>query len=296
MKFLADKSSLTIKNDLPLVSRLDLSKFNKSKLVIKDQWASHPSTEERISNLERINITKDYVKEQSANLLFNDIETLQENLTKKLFSFVENADQLSSLQIEDFKTQYHTDFENNSFNKMYNGYYDHKNPNYFDIVTATGVVNQNHNIEYFFSKENIDMIYDYLALENDKNTLINIENKTFAIKTFDYDGQKYKAKESSLLLPKIEKEIEELKVKITNNDVAIFSYFYQLAKDKEVGSELKSKYNQFFTNDEVHDKKAELYIKLLNATDFLRVTTPFETIVTNLETLKKHRNRIKKKK
>ncbi len=294
LKFLADKSSLTIKNDLPLVSPLDLSKFNKSKLVIKDQWASHPSTEERISNLERINITKDNVKEQSANLLFNDIETLQENLTKKLFSFVENADQLSSLQIEDFKTQYHTDFENNSFNKMYNGYYDHKNPNYFDIVTATGVVNQNHNIEYFFSKENIDMIYDYLALENDKNTLVNIENKTFAIKTFDYDGQKYKAKESSLLLPKIEKEIEELKVKITNNDVAIFSYFYQLAKDKEVGSELKSKYNQFFTNDEVHDKKAELYIKLLNATDFLRVTTPFETIVTNLRTLKNIETELKK--
>lgn len=286
LKFLADKSSLTIKNDLPLVSPLDLSKFNKSKLVIKDQWASHPSTEERIANLERINISKDNVKEQSANLLFNDIEKLQENLTKKLFSFLENADELAKLQIEDFKTQYHNDFENNSFNKMYNGYYDHKNPNYFDIITATGVVNQNHNIEYFFSKENIDMIYDYLALENDKNTLVNIENKTFAIKTFDYDGQKYKAQESSLLLPKIEKEIEELKVKITNNDVAIFSYFYQLAKDKEVGSDLKSKYNQFFTNDQLHDKKAELYTKLINATDFLRVTTPFETIVTNLRTLK----------
>lgn len=294
LKFLADKSSLTIKNDLPLVSPLDLSKFNKSKLVIKDQWASHPSTEERIANLERINISKDNVKEQSANLLFSDIEKLQEKLTKKLFSFVENADDLAVLQIEDFKTQYHSDFENNSFNKMYNGYYDHKNPNYFDIVTATGVVNQNHNIEYFFSKENIDMIYDYLALENDKNTLVNIENKTFAVKTFDYDGQKYKAQESSLLLPKIEKEIEELKVKITNNDVAIFSYFYQLAKDKEVGSELKSKYNQFFTNDQIHDKKAELYTKLINATDFLRVTTPFETIVTNLRTLKNIEAELKK--
>ncbi|WP_298121966.1 M48 family metallopeptidase [Flavobacterium sp.] len=294
LKFLADKSSLPIKNDLPVVSPLDLSKFNKSKLVIKDQWASHPSTEERIVNLERLNITKNSTKEQLANLLFSDIEKLQENLTKKLFSFVDNADQLTSLQIEDFKTQYHTDFEDNSFNKIYNGYYDHKNPNYFDIVTATGVVNQNHNFEYFFNKENIDMIYDYIALENDKNMLVNIDNKTFAIKTFDYDGKKYKAQESSLLLPKIEKEIEELKVKITNNDVAIFSHFYQLAKDKEVGSELKSKYNQLFANDQLHDKKAELYTNLIEATEFLRVSTPFETIVTNLKTLKKIETELKK--
>ncbi|WP_298139656.1 M48 family metallopeptidase [Flavobacterium sp.] len=294
LKFLADKSSLPIKNDLPIVSPLDLSKFNKSKLVIKDQWASHPSTEERIVNLERLNITKNSTNEQLANLLFSDIEKLQENLTKKLFSFVDNADQLTSLQIEDFKTQYHTDFEDNSFNKIYNGYYDHKNPNYFDIVTATGVVNQNHNFEYFFNKENIDMIYDYIALENDKNMLVNIDNKTFTIKTFDYDGKKYKAQESSLLLPKIEKEIEELKVKITNNDVAIYSHFYQLAKDKEVGSELKSKYNQLFANDQLHDKKAELYTNLIEATEFLRVSTPFETIVTNLKTLKKIETELKK--
>ena len=141
-----------------------------------------------------------------------------------------------------------------TFNKIYNGYYDNKNPNYFDINEIVNL-SENQNLEMLFNKEKIDMIYDYIALENDKNTLSNIENKVFSIKTFDYDGQKFKAKETSLLISKIEKEKENLRVEITNNDIAIYSYFYNLAKEKGIETELKSKYVAFFKNDKEHDQK-----------------------------------------
>jgi Zn-dependent protease with chaperone function len=293
LNFLANESELPFKNSLPLVSSIDLSKYNKSKLIIKDQWASHPSTDERISNLERLNITKENTNQESANSLFLSIETLQQNLTNKLFSSVENSDNLVPIKIDEFKTEYNQNYEKNTFNNVYNGYYDNKNPNYFDINEIANLSN-NHTIEMLFNKEKIDMVYDFIAIENDKNTLSNIENKVFFIKTYDYDGQKFKAKETSLLIPKIEKEIENLKVEITNNDIAIYSYFYNLAKEKGLETELKSKYVAFFKNDKEHDQKSELYINLLNATEFVSNVTPFEQIKSNFNNLKKLETELKK--
>nr|WP_315146669.1 M48 family metalloprotease [uncultured Flavobacterium sp.] len=293
LTFLANESELPFKNDLPLVSSLDLSKFNKSKLIIKDQWASHPSTDERISNLERLNVIKENSNQESANSLFLSIEKLQQDLTNKLFSFVENPDKLLSLKIDDFKMEYIQNYEKNTFNKVYNGYYDNKNPNYFEVKDIESS-NANQNVEMFFNKEKIDMIYDFIALENDKNTLLNIENKVFSIKTFDYDGQKIKANETSLLIPKIEKEIENLKVEITNNDIGIYSHFYHLAKEKGLETELKSRYIAFFKNDKEYDQKSELYLNLLNATEFVSNVTPFEQIKSNFNSLKKLETELKK--
>ena len=293
LNFLANESKLPFKNSLPLVSAVDLSKFNKSKLIIKDQWASHPSTEERIANLERLNITKENTSQEPANSLFVSIEIVQQNLTNKLFSFVENLDKLSSIKIDDFKTEYDQNYEKNTFNKIYNGYYDNKNPNFFD-TNENVVSNKDQNIEVFFSKEKIDMIYDFIALENDKSTLLQIANKFYQIKTFDYDGQKYKAKEASLLIPKIEKEKENLNVEITHNDFGIYSYFYHLAKEKGLESELKSKYTAFFKYDKEYDQKSELYINLVSGTEFVSKVTPFDEIKANFNNLKNLETELKK--
>lgn len=53
MNYLAKENNIEIQNNLPQVSEHELSKFNKSKLVINDQWASHPSVEDRIDMLEK---------------------------------------------------------------------------------------------------------------------------------------------------------------------------------------------------------------------------------------------------
>jgi Zn-dependent protease with chaperone function len=293
LHFLANESELAFKNNLPVVSALDLSKYNKSKLVIKDQWASHPSTEDRIAYLERLNIIKENPTQQAANSLFVDVETLQKNLTAKLFSFVENSDQLQYLKIEDFKNEYLDIYEKSTFNKVYNGYYDNKNPNHFDL-NEIGNSNQNLDIESLFNKEKIDMVYDFIAIENDKNTLSNIENKLLSIKTFDYDGQKFKAKEASLLIPKLEKENENLKAEITNNDSNIYAYFYNVAKGKGLEAALKSKYIDFFNCDKEYEKKMELYYSLLNESDFIRNITPIEQIKSNLSKLQKLEIELKK--
>lgn len=282
LDFFAKDSQIEFKNGLPLVSELDANKFNKSKLNIENQWASHPSTQDRNAKLNKLNIHKEITENQMANTVFQDIEKIQEKLTAKLFSSIENIETFGYLSLEDFKSEYQEQFEKNTFNSIYNGYYDNKNPNYFEINT----LDKNSDVSFFdalFSKEKIDMVYEFIALENDKMVIENIANKQISIKSFDYDGHKFKAKDALELLPKIEKEINNLRNKITENDISIFLFFNNLAKKDYRDGSLILKYKAFFNYDSEYEKRAAYYNDLINATDFLLVVTPIEVIKSKLK-------------
>lgn len=282
LDFFAKDSQIEFKNGLPLVSELDANKFNKSKLNIENQWASHPSTQDRNAKLNKLNIHKETTENQMANTVFQDIEKIQEKITAKLFSSIENIETFGYLSLEDFKSEYQEQFEKNTFNSIYNGYYDNKNPNYFEINT----LDKNSDVSFFdalFSKEKIDMVYEFIALENDKMVIENIANKQISIKSFDYDGHKFKAKDALELLPKIEKEINNLRNKITENDISIFLFFNNLAKKDYRDGSLILKYKAFFNYDSEYEKRAAYYNDLINATDFLSVVTPIEVIKSKLK-------------
>ncbi|MEY2869142.1 MAG: hypothetical protein RIR01_1622, partial [Bacteroidota bacterium] len=264
LDFFAKDSQIEFKNGLPLVSELDANKFNKSKLNIENQWASHPSTQDRNAKLNKLNIHKETTENQMANTVFQDIEKIQEKITAKLFSSIENIETFGCLSLEDFKSEYQEQFEKNTFNSIYNGYYDNKNPNYFEINT----LDKNSDVSFFdalFSKEKIDMVYEFIALENDKMVIENIANKQISIKSFDYDGHKFKAKDALELLPKIEKEINNLRNKITENDISIFLFFNNLAKKDYRDGSLILKYKAFFNYDSEYEKRAAYYNDLINA-------------------------------
>ena len=83
MNFLAMDNKIAIANELPSIEIDSLDKFNKSKLIIKDQWASHPSTEERINAFKKLNFEPINLDNRSANKLFKNITETQEKITKK---------------------------------------------------------------------------------------------------------------------------------------------------------------------------------------------------------------------
>lgn len=284
--FLATEINLSFKNNLPIVSELDLSKYNKSKLNIKDQWASHPSIKERVTALENLNIQKNENNEKPAILLFSNSEQIQEQITKKIFSEVTYKETVVLLEFEKFKTEYTELFKKNGFPKEYNGYYDNKNPVNFEIESTTDY-NEVEHFDVLFCKENIDMIYDFIALENDKNTLINISNKEYNIKSFDYDGQKYNSNEAQNIIQKLETEINEARENIKKNDIKIYKYFLNKAFKNGNNNVLKEKYFNFSEQDSQYDKKIELYNSFVKATEFINVTTTFEQIKINFELISK---------
>ncbi len=280
MNFIAQDNKIEIKNNLPQISVDELNKFNKTKLVIKDQWASHPSTEDRVAMLEKTGMNSKSIDHESANQLFSNIDKTQKEITENLFKDVSFSGECSILPFEEFQKEFKNEFIENSFDKMYNGYYDNKNPVAFDIKNIM-VYSHDVTLEDLFSENKVDLVYTAIALQNDIEAIKQIMDKTLPVKTFDYDGKKYNQKDSKALVQKLELELKNIKEQIKINDIHIFQFFKNYEGDKDDNSLLENLYNALFEYDKEFDSKYEPYIKLSNELQFVNFITPVKEILAN---------------
>jgi len=280
INFLAKDDNIPFKNGLPIITKEELNKFNKSKLVIKDQWASHPSTKERVENLEKINIASKQVEQVPANSIFKNIEQTQKELTKRMFELVNYSGETTIVNFVKFQEEFKKDYTKNTFSKIYNGYYDNKNPIQFELNGAKSIDN-NLSLEDLFSNKKNNLNYTAIALHNDIETLKQIADKTFKIKSFDYDGKKYKQKESQELLSKINSELKEINEQIKQNDIKIFVFFSKSEQLKNSSFQLETLYKDFFEFDKEFDDKYEIYTNLTHELQFVNQVTKTEQISLN---------------
>ena len=293
MNFLAKDSEVIISDFLPQVSEVELNKFNKSKLVIKDQWASHPSTVDRIDSLEKTGRKAKVIQKELANTLLSEPVKTHKEITNALFNDLINLEESITVTNSVFKVEYTEEYAQNSFSKLYNGYYDNKNPIFFELEKLEDGPNYLQ-IEELFSEEKVDLVYTALALESDIETLEQISHKTIKLKTFDYDGEKYKRNESNSLIKKLENEQEAINAKIKLNDIAIFRFFRMVEKEGSKGNSLLKLYNEYFTFDKSFDTKIQLYSKLSDDLQFINLTTPFEQIRENFNDVARTEKGLKK--
>lgn len=290
MNFFAQLNELEIKHHLPNVKLSESGLFNKSKLVIENQWASHPSHEERITKLRNLNITKEADNEPARDL-FKHFEQTEEKLTAKLFSGVKYEKGRTDLDLDIFKTEFEEQYKKDSFDKVFNSYYDNKNPD-FTVVEST--LSKELSFDELFSKEKVELVYTLIALENDKKTIEAIINKELILKTFDYDGEKYTSKEAKKLIPVIERSIAEIKVQIQQNDADIYNYFIRSATYSGRKSEFTDTYRLLADLDHQYDEKLTVYTDIANATAFMNTKTAFDQIKRNFITLKPLEEKLKK--
>ena len=289
MNFLAEQSELETKYDLPYVKLAESGLFNKSKLNIENQWASHPSTEDRVAKLRHLNIVKDK-DDQPAKNLFKDFEKTQEKLTAKLFSNVKYERGRTDLEFDIFKTEFETQYQKDSFDKIFNNYYDNKNP---DSEVLENLLSENIQFDHLFDNEKVELVYTLIALESDKKTIEAIANKEFVLKTFDYDGRKYKASEAKKLIPEIDQSLVEIKAQIVKNDSDIYNYFLKISERQGRKSGFLSAYQSFCDYDKQYEDQFKLYTDLVNATAFISARTPFEQIRNNFNALKSLEDQLK---
>lgn len=282
MNFLATQNELEMKHDLPNVKLSESGLFNKSKLMIENQWASHPSHEERIARLRKLNIIKDTDNEHAKNL-FQDFEKTEEKLTAKLFSKVKYQKGKTELELDVFKTEFEEQYNRDSFDKIFNSYYDNKNPDF--------TIQENHIVkdllfDELFSKEKVELVYTLIALENDKKTIEAIASKELVLKTFDYDGKKYTAKKAKNLIPKINHSISEIQKQIQQNDSDIYHYFLSSTDDSGKKTEFINAYQLLSAYDASYEEKLKVYTDIAHATAFMSTKTMPEQIKRNFLNLK----------
>jgi len=288
MQFLAKEKKYTLKDDLPCLKPGEANTYDKSQLVVSEQWASHPSTLDRIAALEALNIQEKQDGSLSANLLFEQLPQWQSQLTSKMFAGVTYAETPVDDDLEEFEAQYVQKYLENSFEPAYNGYYDRHNPVAYTVeeMLTQEVDPVEQQLEALFSPDQIDMMYSTLSLENDLLTIQSIQKGTLSVQSFDFEGKKYSVKEAAMLIPSLEDRLDLAKEQVKKHDLEIFWFFYRKAQAMGQGEELLTSYRFFLELDRTFIEKKQLYLDLMNAVNFIREETPYDEIEDGLDALK----------
>lgn len=266
-------------NGLPHLSFREINKYNKSKLVIEDQWASHPSTEERVKALDILDITTENIDNRPARDLFVAPESTEAALTKMLFADIPYPSTPQELSISDFAIQFIENEIENGFEPIYNGYYDVYNPLNVDV----NITDISTNFQEFFTEEKVSFIYELQSLNQDLFTLNGIKDGIYEIGTFDYDGKKYTKGGASEIVKELEGELNSVKEELNKNDQRIYAYFFDLAKERGEEVKLRAKYAQFLQQDKEYDLNHELNSNIQNQIAFVAEETPYEKITANFK-------------
>jgi len=285
MNLLAKDSDLEIENNLPIIPTDYSAKFNKSKLIVKDQWASHPSTEDRVANLEATGFLADSIDNTPAIELFTNGELLESKITASLFQHVDYEDKVSTIPLDEFKKEYQLAFSEKSFPKVYNGYYDNKNIDPFDL-NATSPISGNIQLEELYAEDRVEMVFTMMALQTDIETLKQIQNKQLDTRTFDYDGKKYKRSKSKELIDILNAELKQIKKDIKKNDILVYRKFKQLENQRQNSKKLESLYTDLFDSSTAFDQEYITYTNLSSDLQFISYTTDIDEIRRNFKGLK----------
>lgn len=293
MNFLATKNRYELVHDLPKIDTEQLNKYNKSKLNIKNQWASHPNTEDRIEALNRLNITVPNPNNAPAIDLLDNKEKWLKLMTDKIFNPISYTDKTQPLAIQIFKDDFSTRYEKDNFDVIFNNYYAQNNPIVTDFDNNSEATSAN-GLESLFADEYVNLVSEYNGLNMDLNTLKAIESGDIDIKSFDYDGVRYNRNEASKLIQDIGMELENKKNEVENHNKTIYRKFLASAKEMQLDTELKNAYVALKLEDDNYAKNIELYQTLNDKTQFIFMTTPFEDIEIGLIELTPHEKELKK--
>ncbi len=247
LNFLGAENNITIKNGLPVVTQDDIGRFNKTKLVIKDQWSSHPSTSERIEHLQRLQVPILSIETAAAETCLHNKEELQQLFTLQMFEQVNYSTTPQVQSKATFIEEYAQSYRQARYPKLYNGYYNSKFTG-FELSARDKILQLETDPSLLFDSVVLDRIFTLDALENDIAWVKQLSTGETSIKTFDYDGQRYAIADSANLFADLEKDLENLNAEIALHDKKITDTFLKLAVRKGQESYLRSLYQNYNEN------------------------------------------------
>jgi Peptidase family M48 len=110
LKQLADEFKLTIEHEIPVVNDKFLSENNASRVNFKDQWASHPATNDRVEHLNKLGVAAALITEP-AWVLFENKDDLQLRLTQKIYENVVKDKEVVTIGVHEFEEKLYADIK-----------------------------------------------------------------------------------------------------------------------------------------------------------------------------------------
>ncbi|SDM98746.1 M48 family metallopeptidase [Siphonobacter aquaeclarae] len=238
MENIAREKGIAFANGMVRVEDEDLARLITGRVNFKNQWASHPAREEREKYLRKLSIPSESYTEP-AWVLFTQPEKFQHAMTDLLYAPVKFEETPVVLDHAGYVKLVEEDEEKYGFPRLFGTYYNNRVIESFDL--EGGIAGEDW--VSVFSDE-VQGLSDWISSdEEDYNLLGFIQTNAKEIRTFDFDGRRYRAEGAFTLQRELEKEIEELKTTRKEADRAI----YLFAKSKDgPNQELTNAYRELF--------------------------------------------------
>lgn len=269
----AQNFGLALQNNLPVVKEELLKNLNVRRVNFKDQWASHPSMEERAEHLNGLGVPAE-ISHDSAWILFNNPDQWQQKLTGKIYGTVELSNELRPIDTKEFENLLQQENELYSFPEVYKGFYDKRMISILNIAELSYDVSiRPQDILAFddiFNEVNSGLQQKIGALQMDVDALKAIAAKEVLTKTFDFEGVKYPAGKAESIAASLQSELNEMKDQQEKLDKAAYRYFYSkaLQTSADRAAKLKQQYTVYFAG------RAQADLFLNNVNHILQVLRP----------------------
>lgn len=259
MRRLAGEHNLPLENGLPVITAAFMASNKSSRINYKDQWASHPTTDEREAHLQQWNVNA-AVNTESAWVLFADREQWQERLTAKIYEGVSVPADASAANEEEFEKTMTEEQQQFSYASQYNGFYDNRQVTVLEPDQLVAATDAGTRFNTLFTPEHAALFKQQKVNENDLAVVKAISEKKIQTKTFDFDGARFRQTDAPEIANRLEAEQKELEEKIMALDTLAVQYFLGLAAAKGEEESLKEGYVKYFE----WRKKADLFLQRIN--------------------------------
>lgn len=222
MDYFAKDFQTNITHGLLQVNQETMNRFSPSNIVIKDQWASHPSSQEREDALSAINIVTPTCHE-SPWTLFSDAGKLQRNMTNLLFSSVTFKETPTLLTDDLWEKKLETERRRYQLPDIYKTFYDGRPISGFQAAEVKPA-SEPLGIEELLTEDVLNLPLKINTNESDLNLLNQIAESKGHVKTFDYKGEKFHYKNTEPLKARLEQEKTTLNAALWNADEQLFAH------------------------------------------------------------------------
>lgn len=226
LKSFAKEYGLPLKGGLPEVSHHFIKSLSHSRINYKNQWASHPTLDERKNHLDELSIDVS-PDETIAWHLFSNYENLQEQMTVNLYKNANTGEALETCNGEYFEKFYNEKRESAFLPIAYRGFYDGRFVNVkdwdFDLLKISDAAMR---FDKLYTDKNGQLQSLINNNRHDIETLKAIKTKQIDVKSFDFDGDKYDTSNCDIIIRKLEEEILQQIKRQEVLDQESFLFFY----------------------------------------------------------------------
>jgi Zn-dependent protease with chaperone function len=221
-EFLAAEFHVPVVNGLPQVSDGFMESFGKSRINYKDQWASHPTTQERAAELAKLNM--DVAPDtQPAWSIFSNTLQLQTHTTKHIYRDIQGAEQMQVFEPELLSDKLKTETEKYKLPGVYKKFYDGRivDMSEWDFME---IQSGSHDscLADILTDENICLPELIRSNESDLVIMQAIAEKNIDVKSFDFDGKKYDRSEAAVIIDQLSSEITHQKKELETLDKRMY--------------------------------------------------------------------------